>query len=456
MKLVGDVRFVGMALALLALGGADRALGQSGAASQQPGFDLDWGFEAKANYRDSDSFRFPSPFSFPPDFLPPGATRGFLETVNAGEHFEVSVLSLLLDARWGEGIAAHAKVDFIDLYDRNPTSSDKKIDVDELWIRFGPDPTERRGSGLYGKVGKFAHFERQNDRHLESYGLASTAFNRFEDQGVELGASFGRHFYLRFSATQGNPLFIRDPNALAGDNGTPELDPALHANPDPALKSGIVILYDAEVEDLDVDGDLELGYGLGLRFGDRDEVGWSVDLLGWSYERELAETVALEGTFYGGDLDLLRGPGNAAPLPIRGDEKSEVGGNLWVYAGAFAFFGQYVDQEIAGMTRKGYEAEASWRFDLPLVWAAGGRQLFPSIQPALRWSRLEPEFAGGSPAFPAPSVRWEWEKLDYGVRVGIVESIDLTIEFADHTMTLANGAEVSNDELLTTLRWRVP
>ena len=30
-------------------------------------------------------------------------------------------------------------------------------------------------------------FERQNDRHLESYGLVSTAFNRFEDFGVEAG-----------------------------------------------------------------------------------------------------------------------------------------------------------------------------------------------------------------------------------------------------------------------------
>ncbi|MCB9378920.1 MAG: hypothetical protein H6511_09195 [Holophagales bacterium] len=419
-------------------------------------FEFDWGFEAKANYRDSESFRFPSPFPFPPEFLPPGESRGFLETVNAGGHFEVSVLTLLLDARWGEGIASHVKVDFIDLYDRNPTSSDKKVDVDELWIRFGPDPLEHRGSSLYGKVGKFAHFERQNDRHLESYGLVSTAFNRFEDQGVELGASLGRHVYLRFSATQGNPLFFRDPNALAGDNGTPELDPAVHVNPNPALKSGIPILYDAEVEDLDVDGDLELGYGLGFRFGDRDEEGWAVDLLGWSYERTLAETVALEGTFYGGDLDLLLGPGNAFPLPVRGDEKSEVGGNLWVYAGGFAFFAQYVDQEIAGMQRTGYEAEASWRFDLPLVWAVGGRQLFPSIQPAVRFSRLEPEFAGGSPAYPAPSVRWEWDKLDFGVRLGIVQGVDLTIELADNTMTLASGREISYDELLTTLRWRVP
>ncbi len=455
MRHSGRIRVVAISIAALALGTASPARAQDG--QEGAGFELDWGFEAKTHYRDSESFRFPSPFPFPGDFLPPGQERGFLETVNAGQHFELSALTLFLDASWGDAVSARAKVDFIDLYDRNPTSSDKEIDVDELWIRFGSDPTAvgERG-GFYAKFGKFAHFERQEDRHLESYGLAATAFNRFEDQGVELGVELGRHLYLRFSATQGNPLFLRDPNALAGDNGTPELDPAVHANPDPALKSGIVILYDAEVEDLDVDGDLETGYGVGFRFGGRDEVGWSLDLLGWSYERKLAETVDLGGTFYGGDLDLLRGPGNATPLPIRGDGKSEVGGNLWFYAGGFACFGQYVDQEIAGMARKGYEVEASWRWDLPLVWATGGRQLFPSIQPAVRWSRLEPEFAGGSPAFPAASVRWEWEKLDYGVRFGIVPGVDLTLELADNTMTLANGRKVSSDELLATLRWRTP
>jgi len=433
--------------------GAAPAQGESDAEAGER-LELEWGFEAKAHYRDSSAFRFASPFPFPPEFLPPGESRGFLGTVDPGEHFEVSVLTLRLDARWGEAIAAHAKVDLIDLYDRNPTSSDKKIDVDELWVRFGSDPAVApEGFGLYAKVGKFGHFERQNDRHLESYGLVATAFNRFEDQGVELGVDLGRHFYLRASATQGNPLFIRDPNALAGDNGTPELDPRTHSNPDPALGSGVVILYDAEVEDLDVDGDLETGYGVGLRFGDR-EGPLFVDLLGWSYERTLAESVDLEGTFYGGDLDLLRGPGDQFGLPVRGDEKSEAGGNLWLYAGPFTLFAQYVAQEVAGMDRTGYEAEAAWRFDLPIVWATGGRQLFPSIQPAVRWSRLEPEFAGGSPQFPAPSVRWEWEKLDYGLRLGLVEGIDLTVEFADHTMVLANGSEIGYDELLATLRWR--
>ena len=416
---------------------------------------IDWGFEAKAHYRDSESFRFPSPFPFPPEFLPPGARQGFLETVNAGQHLEVSVLTLFADVAWGASLAAHAKVDLIDLYDRNPTSSDKKVDVDELWIRFGRDPeTVAEGFGAYAKVGKFAHFERQNDRHLESYGLVSTAFNRFEDQGLEVGADFGRHVYLRLSATQGNPLFFRDPNALAGDNGTPELDPQANPNPEPALKSGFPILYDAEVEDLDVDGDLENGAGLGLRFGDRD-AGRYFDLLAWGYERKLAPKVTLEGTYYGGDLDLLNGPDDLTSLPISGDDKSEVGANLRLYLGGFSLFGQYVAQEVAGMDRTGWEAEVAWRFELPLAWAVGGRQLFPSIQPALRYSSLEPEFAGGSPRYPAPSVRWEWTKLDYGLRLGIVEGVDLTVEFADHTMTLANGREVSNDELLTTLRWRV-
>lgn len=416
--------------------------------------ELDWGFEAKAHFRDSEATANPVPFPFPPEFLPPGAERGFQRTVSPDSHFEVSTLTLFLRADWGEAIAARAKVDFVDLYDRNPTSSDREIDVDEIWIRFGRDPeAPAAGFGAYAKIGKFPHFERQNDRHLESYGLVSTAFNRFEDAGLEVGFDLGRHVYLRGSLTQGNPLFFRDPNALAGDNGTPDNDPSLHENPVPELESGFPIFYDAEVEDLDVDGDFETGFGVGVRFGDPAGGGF-LDLLGWSYRRELQETVALEGTFYGGDLDLLNGPFDAFSLPISGNDKEEVGANLRAGVAGLSLFGQYVAQELAGLDRTGWEVEAAWTFELPLVWASGGRQLFTTLQPAVRYSYLEPEFAGGSPQYPAPSVRWEWSKLDYGVRVGIVSGVDLTVEFADNEMTLPTGRKISADELLATLRFR--
>ncbi|MGE0639876.1 MAG: hypothetical protein AB7G12_08815 [Thermoanaerobaculia bacterium] len=458
----GSALAAGAALFLLVPGGtrAQEPVEISAEEPAQRELKVDFGIEAKIHYRDSEQLRFPSPFPFPESFLPPGATQGFLETVDEGGHFEVSVVTLLADATWGPHLVAHAKIDVIDLYDRNPTSSDREIDVDEIWIRFGRDPhLPEDGFGAYAKVGKFEHFERQNDRHLESYGLISTAFNRFEDQGVELGFDFGRHLYLRGSLTQGNPLFFRDPNALAGDNGTPKKDPFVHPNPVPELMTGFPILYDAEVEDLDVDGDLETGVGLGIRFGDRDS-GRALDLLAWGYQRKLADTVALHGTFYGGDLDLLRGPlstPTSAPfsLPISDDDKKEYGGNAWLYLGGFTAFGQYVSQEVAGLDRTGYELELAWKIELPLAWAVGGRQLFPSLQPAIRYSHLKPEFAGGSAAYPSPSVRWEWDKLDYGLRIGIITGVDLTIEFADNEMTLANGRKISNDELLSTLRFRM-
>jgi hypothetical protein len=418
------------------------------------GWRLDWGLEAKAHLRHSDGNRFRNPFPFAPEQLPVGQQNSFLETVNEGDHVEVSTFTLTFGAALGQAIVARAKVDFIDLYDRNPTSGDKTVDVDEVWIRFGRETAPARladGFGAYLKVGKFGHFERQNDRHLESYGLISTAFNRFEDTGLELGVDLGRHVYLKGSLTQGNPLFMRDPNALAGDNGT---DVFLRPNPDPKLKSGIVILYDAEVEDLDVDGDLEVGAGLGLRFENADG-SRGADFLLWHYSRDLAETVELEGTFYGGDLDLLRGPGNLFGLPVTTNQKEEDGANLWLYLGGFSLFGQWVDQEVAGLHRDGFEVEAAWRFSLPLRWSVAGRQVLPFIAPAVRYSKLVPDFAGGSPLFPAPSLRWEWEKWDYGVRLGLVQGLDLTVEYADNAFILGSGATASNDELLTTLRWKL-
>lgn len=414
---------------------------------------FDIGFEAKAHYRDSDPFAFPVPFPFSPDMLPPGAEQGFLGTVDPGESLEVSTLTLFVDGRWGDWVTAHAKVDFIDLYGRNPTSSAEELDVDEVWVRFGRETEPAflpERSGVYVKIGKFPKLERQDDRHLESYGLVSTAFNRFEDLGVELGADLGRYVYLKVQATQGNPVFLRDPNALAGDNGLPE---QLEANPDPELGTGTTIPYDANVTDLDADGELELGAGLGFRLADASGRR-GFELLGFHYERELAETVDIEGSFYGGDLDLLRGPLNAFPFPITSDDKTETGANVWLYLGGFSLFGQYVDQDLAGLDRTGAELELAWSFDLPLRFAVAGRQLFPWIQPAVRFSRLEPDFA--APAItPAPSFAWEWEKLDVGLRLGILPDVDLTVEYADNTMTLASGAEVSQDELLTTLRWRV-
>lgn len=439
-----------------ALGFAVPAVSQEEAAEESAGLrpELSFGLEAKANYRDSELNRFAVPFPFPPGSLPPGQTRGFEETVDEGSHLELSAVTLLIDATWGDGLAAHGKIDFIDLYDRNPTSSDKKTDVDEAWVRFGIEPepaTLAPRWGAYLKIGKMPKFERQDDRHLESYGLVSTAFNRFEDTGVEAGLNLGRHLYLKATATQGNPVFLRDPNALAGDNGTPGLR---QPNPDPELKSGVVLLYDAEVEDLDVDGDLELGAGLGARFADEAGIK-AVDVLVWGYRRTLAETVPLEGTFYGGDLDLLRGPGDLTPFPaLRGDEKREAGANLWLYLGGFSFFGQVVDQEIAGLPRTGLEAEVAWSFDLPLWLAIGDQQLFTFVSPAVRYSEIDNDFRN-HPQTPAPSLAWDWTKLDYGVRLGVIPGADLTVEYADNRFILASGAERDNNEFLTTFRWRV-
>ncbi|MEM7048041.1 MAG: hypothetical protein AAF604_00190 [Acidobacteriota bacterium] len=420
------------------------------AAQEERRFDFE--VEVKTHYRDSEPLRLQLPLLRLPDGTPLLPEAPALETVDPGTHLEVSTATLYVDAEWGDSLAAHLKIDVIDLYDRNPTSTDQDVDVDEAWIRLGRESEPAilpERSGGYVKIGKFPHFERQDDRHLESYGLVSTAFNRFEDLGLEAGVDLGRHVYLKASATQGNPVFMRDPNALAGDNGTRDQVVLGRA---PRLNSGIVIPYDAEVEDINGETDLEIGLGLGVRFGGAagDD---GVDALVWGYRRDLAETVVLEGTEYGGDLDLLGGPLNLFPFPTTGDEKEEFGVNLWAYWGGFTGFLQAVDQDLAGLERTGLEVELAWRFDLPVRWAVGGRQLFPYIAPAVRYSRLEPDF--GNPAGgPTPSFTWEWEKVDLGLRLGLVPGADLTIEHADNEFILASGASVGNDELLTTVRWR--
>jgi len=422
------------------------------AESDEPQWRTELGIEARVHYRDSDRNRFPVNFPFTPDMLPPGQEQGAMETVDPGRNFEISIVSLIANIERGEHFAIHARVDLIDRYERNPTSGDRKVDVDQLWLRWGREfipAVPADGFGGYAKFGKFAKFERQEDRHLESYGLVSTAFNRFEDLGAEFGLDLGSNFYLKGSITQGNPLFLRDPNALAGDNGT---DALLRPNPQPEFNTGIPILYDTEIEGLDFDGDPEFGAAAGYRWADAAGRR-AFDAMLFGYRGELEETVSLNGTFYGGDLDLLRGPANQFPYPaLSGNDREEYGINFRAYIDGLSLFAQYVDQEIASLPRSGLELETAWSFELPLVWAVEGRQLFSHVQPALRYSRLDNDFDNPE-ITPFPSGAWDWEKLDIGVRLTILPGLDLTAEFADNSFVTAGG-KADNDEWLVTLRWR--
>lgn len=418
---------------------------------------LIFGVEIKGHVRNSKAATFPIPFPFPPEFLRPGETRGSLNTVDPGEQYEVSRVSFFLQANFHENLQGFLKIDTIDLYDRNPTSGDQQVDVDEVWLRYGSEPdsdTVPERGGFYAKFGKFGAFERQDDRTLESYGLIATAFNRFEDAGLELGLDLGSHFYLKSSYTSGNPVFFRDPNALAGDNGLP--GDVFGVDNNPRYGSGFLIFYDAEVEwrDLQLD-DGELSLAAGFRLG-RPEGNYTANFMAFYRERELQDSVNLTGTVYGGDLDTLLGADEAGitgGLPLLDREKTEAGANLWLYLDKAVVFAQYVDQEIAGLPRKGYEVEASYAFQLPLFWAVNDRQLFSQIIPAVRFSHLDPEFSGNARLFPTPSVWWEWKKWDFGLVTQIHSNLSLSLEYADNRFKRLGVFEQA-DEFLATFRWR--
>ena len=136
---------------------------------------------------------------------------------------------------------------------------------------------------------------------METYGLVSTAFHRFPDLMLQVGGSLGSNIYFFGQVSDGNPSFLRDPNALAGDNGTTP-----PPNPVRELGSGFPIFYHAEVEDLQIDDEFEYGGGAGLRWLSEDEE-FGVDLLGFYYQATIPDETHLTGTFYQGDLELLRG-----------------------------------------------------------------------------------------------------------------------------------------------------
>jgi hypothetical protein len=303
--------------------------------------------EVRANYRWSEEATLGRPF-------PPGAQ---LTTVDPGDNVELNVADVQLDLDYGEWFAARALVHGQALHRRNPTSTDKQVDADELWVRFGAKPEflDRPDStSFFLQAGKFPKMERQPVRLLESYGLAATSFNRFEDVQLLIGGTVRRNFYWRAQAANGNPFFMRDPNALAGDNGTRR---QVREGRAPELGSGFPILYNAETEDLVFDANhVQFGEGLGYRWQRPDET-LGFDAIVFHYSRDMADTVELTGTEYGGDLDFLtvRGSEVGSPidrgLPVSGNKKEELGARVYGEWHAATAIAQYTTQKVAGLER---------------------------------------------------------------------------------------------------------
>ena len=398
------------------------------------------GLELDANFRHSDDAVVAS--------YPPGVP--VQETVDPGAHGEISNVSLLADYEPAPLWRAHLRFNGVSLYYRNPTSTDHPYDLAELWLRYGRETAAAvvpERPGAYVKLGKFARPERQEDRHLQSYGLVGTAFNLFEDAGLEVGADLGRHAFAKVAVTQGNPLFIRDTNALAGD--TPDL---LAPGGGAKLNSGLPILYDSHVERLDFSHPEVAAY-LGWRAGDPGGAG-TFELMAWGRRRRLASDADLPGSPLGADLAAFA-PQGTPILAARGNGKQEIGADLrFLHAGGLSLFGEVVDQLVAGLGRTGVEAEAAWKIDLPLAWAAGGRQLFSYLAPAVRWSRLYNRFYNLTPT-PEPSLAWDWEKLDGGIRFGLWSDVDLTVEYSYNRTFVTPGLTLAENELLGTLRIRI-
>jgi hypothetical protein len=136
-------------------------------------------------------------------------------------------------------------------------------------------------------------------------------------------------------------------------------------------------------------------------------------------------------------------------LPISGNERKE----------CFNVDGQYGVSEFSAIRRRGgcplprtgIEVEAGYN----LVFGDRGDPgaLFTLVQPVVRYSRLDNGFAAPS-GFVAPSVTWDWTKIDVGARVTILQNIDVTVEYAYHDIEASQ--QIDHDEFLATLRFRFP
>jgi hypothetical protein len=383
----------------------------------------------------------PGPFTFTP--------TGFLRTPDAGTALELQNVTLGAEGDLGLGVAAKVELHVLDLYNRNPTSLDDRLFVRQAWIRFGQKAEALRWaheSRFFVLAGLAPRFSKPTVRALESYGMWLTAVGRFEMPQIQLGGALGRRAYWRAQVGKGNPLYYRDTNVLAGDNGTR----ASTLTPSPSYDTGFPIFYDAKTDDLDTHGQLEWGAGLGLRRV-RPEPGHGLeaDLLGWYFHRKLADAVVLRGTSDLGDLELLRGHGY--PMPFEGRDKSEAGLNVAARYGRWRLDAQIVRQDIATLVRKGFDAELSALIRLPGLFLVGETPVGNWIRPVVRVSIIDNLFDAPI-TYPVLSVDWDWRKYDFGLRMGLLRDVDLTVEFSRHDMIVPTVGTLHPDEFLVTLR----
>jgi hypothetical protein len=411
------------------------------------------GGEIKFNLRDSAAAEAIVGTPFPPEFIPPGQTAVYERTVAKGSSLELQNLALIGEGDLMSGVSARFELHVLDLYNRNSTTEDDRVFVRDAWIKFHSDGETPRPDGeaqFYLLAGQAARFSKERFRRLESYGLWGTAVGRFEERQVQFGGAIGSHAYWRLSVASSNPLFFRDPNALAGDNGT---STRVAGNVHPVLESGFPILYDAKAQDLTFNHPAQWGFGGGGRWVQRDSSGKAetqrLDVLGWYFRRSLADSVPLRGTFYSGDIKLLTGVPGA--LPISGNDKIEWGANVEYARGGLRVFGQGVRQEIAGLPRQGYEIEAAYVFETHGLLLLDETPAINWIQPVLRVSSIDNRFVTPH-IYPAPSVGWDWKKYDMGVRIGIVRNVDVTAEFTRNSTILETGEAIHPNEGLVTLR----
>ena len=216
----------------------------------------------------------------------------------------------------------------------------------------------------------------------------------------------------------------------------------------PIYESGFPIFYDAKAQDLNLSQSMQKGFGLGVRKSN-DQATRAVDALAWHFRRNLQERPAIRGSYYLGDIGLLKGV--VFPLAYdANDPKVESGVNLQLRHDRFRMFGQYVHQDIAGLVRKGGEIEASVTIPLNDVFLSGDTPVLTWIRPVVRFSTIKNDFKV-APQFPAPSIGWDWKKLDLGVRAGLIQNVDLTFEYSYNDARTSQG-KIHPNEFLVTLR----
>lgn len=389
------------------------------------------GGELEVEYRSSEEDRDPAVVA--------GGNTYFNDTSSSGSTFDMDWVALHLKTQWNDVLSTYFGFEFFE----------NSAHVDTAYAQL--DLVNSDDNGFFVRAGLDHNFN-YFSRSTEIYAMSGGMFWRDEFSQLRLHGehAFGSDSkWLYWDAMVGNTLPARASSSAFNEN--------------PAGVNNLLQndLPSSGAFDLDYDGHMQYGIGLGLR-PNLKEFG-KLDLSGWYITSELQDDAV------GSDLDLIADAFfTPNGLPTRGHptdgtatltlpaaagkdtDKRQVGGRLvyekefWEKKAQFKTVFEYISAEDGPLDRDVWYLESGIKFKLDGYALGKDEKWFTSVQPIVRYEELDidDDFDNN---FASP-LTWDRQRWLIAFNVELCRNALLRFEYGinDEDIDHAGGGRLNN------------